>query len=416
MKTTRVEKHIIHQSHAYYSMLDSYCFKSKNLYNHATYLIRKELTSNGKWLRYEDLDRLLKVPGCDFDYRSMPSAVSAQQTLRSVDDVWKAYFQAHKDWKRHPHKYLGEPKFPKYKHKSKGRHMIRLTNQSCSLDLTRNVIKFPKVFNGFEVKCQFTQKDDYVKFLQTRIVPKGNHIVIELVYEIEVSDTLSDSNRCLGIDLGVDNLAAVSNNVGLPFYLIDGKSIKSINRYWNKLNSKDQSILTKSKKKQYTSARTARRNYKRTQKINDYLHKASRWIVNFAKDNNIDTIVIGKNDLWKQKASMGKCNNQKFVQIPHARFINMMQYKGEECGIKVICIDESYTSKTSFLDNEVPAKQEKYAGNRIERGLFKTSNGTLINADSNAALQILKKYNDNLLTDFDYTRILLQRPIKLNVS
>ena len=142
----------------------------------------------------------------------------------------------------------------------------------------------------------------------------------------------------IGIDIGVDNLAAVSNNVGLSFYLIDGKGLKSMNKYYNKLvvhySSKLQTDQKNANKynKQYMSKRLQRIHSKRNFKIDDYLHKASRWIINFAQENNINVIVVGKNDLWKQKSNLSKITNQTFVQIPHAKFINMLKYKAEEIG------------------------------------------------------------------------------------
>ena len=412
----RVEKHIISKTSPYFKMLDRFCLMSKNLYNTANYLIRQELFRNGKWLRYEDLDKILKQPDNCKDYRNMPCAVSAQQTLRSLDSVWKAYFKSHKDWKLHPDKYLGEPCFPKYKDKLKGRHPIYLTSQTCAIK--DNNLCFPKVFEGLNIKLYYPTVISSSEFRQCRILSCGNHIVIEVVYNIETAAINNDSvlGRYIGIDLGLDNLAAVSNNVGAPFYIIDGKGLKSINRYWNKLYAEAKSTLMNQPKKRYESNKTMRLTYKRNQKINDYLHKASRWIVNFANQINVNTIIIGKNNLWKQNINLGSKTNQKFVQIPHARLIDMIKYKANERGIKVVCVEESYTSKTSFLDEEDPIKHESYAGTRTYRGLFRTATGLKINADSNGAMQIIKKYAQYSVQDTTKIRICLQRPIRLNVS
>ena len=130
---------------------------------------------------------------------------------------------------------------------------------------------------------------------------------------------------------------------------------------------------------------------KRNSKIDDYLHKASRKIINYCLKHDICTIVIGKNKEWKQEVSMGKKNNQNFVQIPFARFIEMIQYKAEEHGIAVVLTEESYTSGTSFIDGESPIKDNYNKSRRIKRGLFKSNNGILINADLNGAYQIIKK-------------------------
>ena len=415
MITTRVEQHVVTCKNKYFQLLDDFCFRSKNLYNHANYLIRSNLKSTGNWLRYADLDKMLKADTEFPDYRNMKSAVAAQQTLRAVDNVWKAYFKSHRDYKKNSSKYLGAPRFPKYLNKSKGRFPIMLTNQACTLS-SEGIVKFPKVFEGLQIKSQFFQRPDYKKFLQCRIISRGSHAVVELVYEITVPDTVPDNGRYLGIDLGIDNLAAVSNNVGLPFYLIDGKGLKSLNRYWNINNARSQSKLMKGGTKQYTSKKQLQRVSSRNRKVNDYLHKTSRWVVNFAKDNNINTIVVGKNKLWKQGANMGNKTNQKFVQIPHARLIDMLVYKAEGEGIRIVCVEESYTSKTSFLDLEEPCKHETYSGKRISRGLFKTGNNTQVNADSNGALQIIKKYKDYSIESIEETRKLLQSPKRIDVS
>lgn len=93
----------------------------------------------------------------------------------------------------------------------------------------------------------------------------------------------------------------------------------------------------------------------------------------------------------KQESHIGRKNNQNFVQIPFARFIEMIQYKASECGIAVILTEESYTSGTSFIDNELPEKGNYDKSRRIKRGLLKSKNGILINADLNGAYQIMKK-------------------------
>ena len=130
---------------------------------------------------------------------------------------------------------------------------------------------------------------------------------------------------------------------------------------------------------------------KRNARIDDYLHKASRKIINFCIENDIHTVIIGKNSEWKQNSKLSKKVNQHFVQIPFAKLIGMIQYKAEEYGIAVILTEESYTSGTSFIDNELPVKENYNKSRRVHRGLFKSNNGTLINADLNAAYQIIKK-------------------------
>ena len=110
-------------------------------------------------------------------------------------------------------------------------------------------------------------------------------------------------------------------------------------------------------------------------------------------------LVIGKNKGWKQSINIGRRNNQAFVQVPHARFIDMLTYKARLVGIKVVVTEESYTSKTSFIDLEPVKKQMVYLGKRIKRGLFKSADGTLINADINGSSNIIRKVVPNAFAD-----------------
>jgi transposase, IS605 orfB family len=223
-----------------------------------------------------------------------------------------------------------------------------------------------------------------------RIVPKNGYIVVEVLYKREVKKTKENNNRVVGIDIGVNNLAAVVSNV-FDAFIINGRPLKSINQFFNKELASAKSDL-KIRHKRYKSKRTNRLWRKRTNKVNDYLQKASTYLVNQFVSNDITTVVIGYNKNWKQDINMGKKNNQNFVQIPFRQFINMVAYKCYLEGITVYEQEESYTSKCSFLDGEPIQKHEKYRGRRVKRGLYKTSTGKLINADVNGACNILKKF------------------------
>ena len=174
-------------------------------------------------------------------------------------------------------------------------------------------------------------------------------------------------------------------------YIINGKPVKSINQYYNKKKSQLQSQL----KNRKTSNRIQKLTLKRNNKIKDYFHKATSYIVNQLASDSINTVIIGHNKDWKQDINIGKQNNQSFTSIPHSMFINMLKYKCRLKGITVICIEESYTSKASFLDNDyipnIDAKNVTFSGNRIKRGLYRSSKGELLNADVNGALNIIRK-------------------------
>ena len=387
----RVEKHKIKQSNTYYLLIDSFCFNAKNLYNHANYLIRQEFVSNGNWLRYADLDKTLKADIEYPDYKNMPTAQSAQQLLRLLDKNWKSFFQSIKDWAKNKDKYLGRPKLPKYKDKN-SRYVLILTNQNVKLK--DGILQFPKVFNGFTIKPLFINKENYVSFQQVRFIPKANHIELEVIYNVEIPKIISNNNRYYSIDIGLDNLATVTNNFGEQPFIINGKGLKSENKYYNKLLAHYKSIAMRMNKK-HSTKRTQSITEKRNRIVDNYLHQASRYIVDKARKDDVSVIVIGNNKGWKQKSEMNKRVNQSFIQIPYIRLIEMIQYKAEEYGISVVLTEESYTSGTSFLDNEEPIKSNYRKERRVHRGLFQSNAGKPVNADVNGSLQILKKVFPN---------------------
>ena len=381
IKINRVEKHIIKSNNKYYNLLDEFCYKSKNLYNYANYIIRQEFISNNKWIRYNDLDKILKQEGNNFDYRNMPLASTGQQCLKLLDKNWKSFFQSIKDYNKNKNKYLGRPKLPKYKSKN-GRNILILTNQNCKI--SKCVIKFPKAFKGFYLKTKVNNLQ------QVRIIPKDKYIIIEVAYRVNDIEELIDNNRYIGIDLGLDNFVTITNNCGLIPLVINGKGLKSINQYYNKKISYYKSIAKKMNKLDYSN-RMRKLTFKRNNKVEDYIHKASRFLINYCRNNEINTIIIGNNKNWKQNSKMSKRVNQNFISIPYYSFIQKVQYKAEEFGIKVIVTEESYTSGTSFLDGEYPIKENYNKSRRKHRGLFISNKGIKINADVNGSYQIIKK-------------------------
>lgn len=387
-----VEKHIVKKNHFYYDMFCRFTHQSKNLYNHANYLVRKEFVETGKWLRYRQLDELLKQDFDYPDYRNMPDVKSAQQTLRLLDRNWKSFFKSIKDWSKNKDKYSGRPKLPKYKPKD-GQMVLVLTNQQVKLK--GNQLKFPKSFSGFTVTPRCVTLPNFEKVNQVRIVPCNQVFCVEIVYSIFVDDTvLQDNGQIMSIDLGLDNLATVVTNTGLQPMLVNGKGLKSVNQYYNKQKAYYQRIAKQMNGKNYTN-RLHELTRKRNFKIEDMLHKVSRFIVNIALENDIRTIVIGNNKNWKQSISLGKKTNQSFVTIPHQKLIEQIVYKAQLQGIRVICTEESYTSGTSFLDGEPPVKEFYDKKRRVHRGLFRSNQGVFINADVNAGYQIMKKVFSN---------------------
>lgn len=387
MIVQRVEKHIIKPSDIHYALLDNFCFLSKNLYNHANYMLRQEFINNHKTVPYGELDKILKADTAYPDYRAMPTAQSAQQVLRLLEKNWKSFFKSIKDWARDKDKYTGQPKLPKYKKKD-GRNILILTNQNAKLK--DGVLKFPKKFEGYLIKLKCCERKNFDAFHQVRFIPKHDHIIAEVVYSISVCEAKPDNERYCSIDIGIDNLAAVTTNTGCRTYIINGRGLKSVNKRYNKQISQYRETAKRMNGMDFTK-RMARITARRNRKMEDYMHKASRKIIDNCMNKDIHTIVIGYNKNWKRDAGLGRNVNQSFAGIPTQRFIEMIQYKAQEAGINVILTEESYTSGTSFLDGEEPVKKNYNKSRRIHRGLFNSNHGTQINADINASYQILKK-------------------------
>ena len=341
--------------------------------------------TEGKWIRYQSIDKVLKKDLENDNYKRMPSAQSAQQTLRFLDKNWISFFKAIKAYKKNPGKFTGRPSLPKYKEKQ-GRNILIVTNQNCKI--RDGVIVFPKTFNGFTIPTKATN------LKQVRFLPRGNHLIAEVVYEVPNVIKLEDNGKYYSVDIGLDNLITVTNNFGLTPFVISGKGLKSINQYYNKKKAGFMSIAKKVNNRNKTK-RIKNFTEKRNRKVEDYMHKVSKMLINIAKVHGVSKIVIGKNIDFKREINIGKVNNQKFVMIPFNSLIQKISYKGAEVGIEVILTEESYTSGTSFLDNEMPVKKFYNKSRRKHRGLFVSNLGIKINADVNAAYQILKKVFPN---------------------
>lgn len=381
MIVTRTEQHIIKPNSDFGRLIDSYCFKSKNLYNYANYIIRQEFINNNKWIRYNELFQLVKESE---PYKDLGSNIG-QGTLRMLDKNWKSFFVAIKDWNINHKKYLGKPKLPKYKNKD-GRFILSLDNNKVKL---RNGYVYfaykplKKFNNNFQTKAKG-------KILQCRFIPKCSHYVMEIIYEIDVPKCVDIAERIAVIDVGVDNFVTMVNNIGIQPIVIKGGIIKSINQYYNKKKARLQSEL-KTINKRYWSKSLQKLTDKRCEMIKYQMHCVSKYVSDWCVLYGIDTLIVGHNNKWKQ------CNNgmQNFSYIPYDLFIKMLNYKCENNGIKFITCEESYTSGTSFIDGEEPIKENYNKNRRIYRGLFIGDNGIQVNADVNGAYQIMKKVIPN---------------------
>ena len=374
--------------------------KQKEIQNPTEY---KLLSKDNSFLGYNLLEGVLKLIKHP-DYIALPGQVN-QQVLKMLIYDWNSFFGKNKSYKANPSRHNGRPKPPNYAKKN-GRKVATFTNQICKIK-DNKYLRFPKTKLKLNIgKIGLVNGN----LRQVRVIPYSNYYVVEVIYKlnedkeakrIRENKLNSKPERVIGIDLGIDNFATIANNIGLQPIIIKGKVLKSINQYYNKQKAHYYSILRQGKSQyegQFKSKRLMRLDEKRNAKTKDFIHKASKTIIDYCMTNDMDTIVIGKNKNWKKKINIGKINNQKFTIIPFNQFIKMVEYKAYEKGIKVIITEESYTSKASFFDYDTPPAYNKsnkekhsFSGKRIERGLYKTKEGKLVNADVNGALNIIIK-------------------------
>ena len=384
---------VVKKGSSLYQEIDNLCFKSKNLFNATLYSERQSYFNTGKFKYYNQVNK-------DFtdknqpDYRALPAKVS-KHTQMKVDQAIKSFLALKKSSNNSQHK------FPKYLKKD-GRFVVEYERGALSfkkegfIKLSKTNIYIPTKLNRSVIQ-------------QVRLVPRTGYYLIEVLYRKQIPEQkrqrLTNQTKFASIDLGLNNLATVTSNVFKPL-IINGKPIKSINQYYNKNLKKKQKLLPLN---QYTSDKIRKLNFKREMKLNDYLHKSAKFLVNYLVSQTINVLVIGTNKGWKQNINIGRRNNQNFVNIPFYKFKQILTYLCEENGVEVHEQEESYTSKASFLDGDfIPTFNESgekekhtFSGSRISRGLYETKNKKIINADVNGSLNILRKFiNKNVTGKF----------------
>ena len=376
MKVNRVESIVIKEGHPKFKIIDEQCFHSKNLYNEANYVLRQKFINDGEYIPYKNMNFEFKT----HENYKLCFSQPANCTLRLLDKNWKSYFKSIKDWKEHPDKYLGMPKLPKYLPKD-GRFPWMIPNNQLYYDYEKSTIYIRnRLMNDFDWYSRCLGRP-----IQVRFIPHDTYFMMEIVYEIEVEDIDVESGRIAAIDIGVDNLVTMSNNIGERPLIVNGKVLKSINQKYNKEKAKIQSELMKCNGQSW-SKKLDNLTFKRFCRVKNHMHNTSALIIKWCVEHNIDTLVVGKNDTWKQE----KKHMQNFTSIPYEMLLGQLQYKCENACIKYIEVNEAYTSGTSYLDNEAPIKENYNKERRIQRGLFQAKN-MLINADVNGSLQIMRK-------------------------
>ncbi len=449
--------------HKYDENISYFCHLSKNLWNQAHRLIYGYYKKYDRVPSYEEIDAILNKKSYykkngkvypDFDNYHKLGAATAQQILKVYVKSWISFLKGIADyWKNkkidNNKDYTGMPREPGYKKKD-GEFLLIFTNEQIKFIENRNgsvwmtfqkkIDKKPSKLKDLKILLgNVNDLDPYLlkrlmwgKFDQVRIIPQCIGYIIEIVYDQEVlKDNIYelDQDIMIAIDLGVENLGAITDNIGNRPIIIKSSEIKCANQWYNKRSSELRSIYDRNtigtaclikidkKEKKIKKILDKNGNIKylkissgskldiitdnRNKKVMDELHKFSRGIVNHALSIKAGIISIGKNPGWKQKIKIGKKNNQNFVNIPFARLIDMVRYKAEEYGITVLSPTEEYTSKCSFLDSESIEHHDKYMGKRVKRGLFIASKGTKINSDVQGSYNILVKTPIEPKTKFD---------------
>jgi putative transposase len=373
----RVEHHRIDRHDPRFAALDAAAFASKNLYDAALYATRQVFIHQRRVISYEELARALKARA---EFRALPAKVT-QWVVRQVTRAWKSYCAACAAWADDPSHFLGHPKLPKYLDKQ-GRNPLTYTEQAISRAPKHRGLVVPL---GLAIRVETRQ----AAIDQVRIVPRASHYTVEVIYERLVTPAEVDPARAASVDIGLNTLAAVTcNQPGLTPFLVNGRPLKAINQGYNKRRARLQAKLPEGL---FASRQLDILADKRARQMANYLHVASRRLVDRLVTHRVGTLVVGKNDGWKQAIGLGKRTNQNFVFVPHARFVELLRYKAELMGIRVVVSEESYTSTCRFLDLEPVGKQEVYAGKRVKRGLFRASTGRHLNADVNGAYNIPRK-------------------------
>jgi putative transposase len=413
-----VEQHVIDRNDQRYRVIDEAAFKSKNLYNAALYEMRQAFIHEGKYLNCTEMDKRMQSSDA---YKALPAKV-AQKVLDQLDQAWQNFFKARAAYNEDPAKFTGRPKLPKYKHKTEGRNLLLYTLQAISRGkrgLQRGIIK-PSML-PIEVKTQ----QDPKQIDQVRIVPRNGHYVVEVIYRKKPVQAHVDPAFCVAIDLGVTNLAAITaNREGFIPRLVNGRTLKAMNQWYNKRMKELKLCLPKAERERVTR-QMEQLTTKRNRQVNHYLHAASKSMIDFLVKEGVGTIIVGKNPLWKQETGMGRKNNQNFVSIPHARFIDMLTYKASLVGIQVEVQEESYTSQASFLDlDPIPTYKPdddttySFSGKRIGRRkrLYRAKDGRIVCADVNGSYNILRKRRPDAFSKAKGVAAYVVQPVRLAVS
>ena len=412
-----VKQQVKHLSKEDYRSIKELCHIAKNLANQAIYNARQYYFTEGEYLNYQKNYVLLKNSD---NYRTLNSNM-AQQILKEVDGSFKSFFGLLKLAKkgRYSFKDCRLPGYlPKDGYTTLVIGFIRLNGDKLVLPFSQS---YKKTHRAIEIKIPSILADKKIK--EIRIIPKANarFFEIQYTYEAECIQRNLNTSNALALDLGINNLVTAVSSKGESF-IIDGRRLKSINQWFNKENSRLQGIKEKQNfgRKPTKRQKTIARN--RNNRVNDYMSKVARKVIDYCINNDIGTLVIGYNETFQREANIGRVSNQSFVSIPYGKLREKLEYLCELNGITYVKQEESYTSKASFWDkddipvyNEDNPKSYVFSGKRVHRGLYKCSDGRTLNADVNGALNIMRKSSVVDLTVL-YSRGDVDTPVRIRVA
>ena len=388
-----VKQQVKHLSKEDYKTIKELCHIAKNLANEAIYNVRQYYFAEGEFLKYEKNYTLLKNSP---NYKLLNSNM-AQQILKEVDGSFKSFFGLIKLAKQDRYAFK-DCKLPHYLPKDGYTTLVigfvRLKENKLMLPFSNG---FKKTHKAVEITIPPILLDKKVK--EIRIIPKAKarFFEIQYIYEAECVQRNLNTDNALALDLGINNLVTAVSSNGRSF-IIDGRKLKSINQWFNKENARLQSIKDKQHYGKKSTNRQKAIARDRNNKVNDYMNKAARKVINYCIANDIGALVVGYNETFQRSSHIGKRNNQNFVNIPYGQLRSKLEYLCRLNGIIFVKQEESYTSKSSFWDkDEIPVynadnpREYQFSGKRVHRGQYKTASGKTINADVNGALNIMRK-------------------------
>ncbi|KKZ97650.1 hypothetical protein B4147_3177 [Bacillus wiedmannii] len=383
-----------------FRLLQRMSHSSKALRNVGLYTMKQSYLNNNKMATIKEVDTAMQA---DMNYWGMQSN-SVQAIRRALFTEVKSFFKAMEQWQKNPEKFTGRPKFPNYSRSTDKRiieiYQVPKVDDNGYWMIPMNVA-FRKKFGSIKICMPKNLRNKKISYIEIVPKQKGRFFEVHYTYEMHVSQMKKPStttSNALSCDLGVDRLVSCVTNTGDTF-LIDGKKLKSINQYFNKM-IRDLQLKNGGNglSKRVVTNKMAALWHKREKQINGYISQTVGLLFKKVKECNIDTVVVGYNAGWKQKSDMGKNNNQTFVQIPFHKLIAAIENKCVKEGIRFLKQEESYTSKASFLDKDrIPVwskddrTQYRFSGKRMTRGLYQSKAGTCIHADINGALNTLQK-------------------------